>query len=65
MPLLAYWSYYRVDNVGEVDWDDLSKTDKIKALESEQIHFLKKSVQMLREEGMPPQVRACQYESSY
>ncbi|KAB5576052.1 hypothetical protein GE09DRAFT_1215780 [Coniochaeta sp. 2T2.1] len=51
VPLLAYWSYYRVDNLGEVDWNDLSKTNKIKTLESEQIDFLRESVRMLRKEA--------------
>jgi hypothetical protein len=50
-PLIAYWHYYKVDQLEEVDWNRLDKTIKIKDLEPEQADFIRDSMEMMREEG--------------
>ena len=53
-PLLAYWHYYKVDELDSVDWDALHKTKKLKNLEPDQVEFMRKTMLMLRDEGMYP-----------
>jgi hypothetical protein len=53
-PMLAYWDYYKCDIFEDVDWDALGTTTKLKMLDPEQVAFMERSAQLMREaeEGM-------------
>lgn len=50
-PLLAYWHYYKCDALEDVDWYALGKTKKVKHLEPDEAAFMRRTVELMREEG--------------
>jgi hypothetical protein len=51
-PLLAYWHYYKCDELDGVDWDALGKTKRLKHLRPYQTAFMRKTAEMMRVEGL-------------